>query len=123
MSKTGRQLEDNFVNSIIGEGSEFKGEFKINGLLRIDGHFTGTIETDGKVLIGQSGIATTDIEATVVDVGGIVRGNIFAREKVKLRKSCQVEGNIITPSLIMEDGVKFDGKCTINKTSKDQESA
>jgi cytoskeletal protein CcmA (bactofilin family) len=77
-----RQSESNIVNSIIGEGSEFKGEFKINGLLRIDGRFKGTIETDGKVLIGQSGEALTDIRARLVVIGGTVKGNIFATERV-----------------------------------------
>ena len=41
MSKSFKQIEDHIVNSIIGEGSEFRGEFTINGLLRIDGKFKG----------------------------------------------------------------------------------
>lgn len=110
-----KQNEDNIVNSIIGEGSEFKGEFKINGLLRIDGKFKGNIETDGKVLIGQTGEALTDIKAHIVVVGGNFTGNIFATERVIFLSSGKIHGNIITPSLIMEDGVKFEGNCTINK--------
>jgi cytoskeletal protein CcmA (bactofilin family) len=115
MARTSKLAEDNVVNSIIGEGSEFKGEFKINGLLRIDGHFQGTIETDGKVLIGQAGEAVTDIKARLVVIGGKVRGNIFATERVIFLSTGIITGNVITPSLIMEDGVKFEGNCTINK--------
>jgi cytoskeletal protein CcmA (bactofilin family) len=115
MIRPNKQIEDNIVNSIIGEGSEFKGEFKINGLLRIDGRFQGTIETGGKVLIGQSGEVNTDIKARLVVVGGMVRGNIFATERVIFLSSGTISGNIITPSLIMEEGVKFEGNCTINK--------
>ena len=115
MARNGKLAEDNIVNSIIGEGSDFKGEFKINGLLRIDGHFQGTIETDGKVLIGLTGKAITDIKARLVVVGGSVRGNIFATERVIFLSTGVITGNIITPSLIMEDGVTFDGNCTINK--------
>ncbi|OHD67933.1 MAG: cell division protein [Spirochaetes bacterium RBG_16_49_21] len=115
MTRNGKLAEDNIVNSIIGEGSDFKGEFKINGLLRIDGNFQGTIETDGKVLIGQSGSAVTDIKARLVVVGGSVRGNIFATERVIFLSTGVIKGNIITPSLIMEEGVKFEGNCTINK--------
>ena len=109
------EFDDTMVNSLIGEGAEFKGEFKIKGLLRIDGKFTGSIETDGKVLIGQAGEAVSDIEASVVVIGGKVKGNIYAREKVILLTTGDVKGSIITPSLIMEDGVKLEGKCTINK--------
>lgn len=115
MARAVKQIEDQIVNSIIGEGSEFKGEFKLNGLLRIDGKFKGTIDTDGKVLIGQSGEAVTDIKARVVIVGGTVRGNIFASERVTLLSTAHIEGNIITNGLIMEEGVVFNGNCTINK--------
>ncbi len=115
MARAGKQAEDSIVNSIIGVGSEFKGEFKINGILRIDGKFQGTIETDGKVLIGQTGEAITDIKARHITIGGYVRGNIFATEKVIFLSSGEINGNIITPSIIMEDGVKFEGNCTINK--------
>jgi cytoskeletal protein CcmA (bactofilin family) len=115
MARTIKQIEDNIVNSIIGEGSEFKGEFKINGLLRIDGMFKGTIETEGKVLVGRTGEAITDIKAMVVVIGGVVRGNIFAGERVTLLSTGHVKGTIITPSLIMEDGVIFEGNCTINR--------
>ena len=115
MPKTNKIVEDNLVNSIIGVGSAFKGEFKINGLLRIDGNFQGTIETEGKVLIGKTGEALTDIKAKLVVVGGTVKGNIFATERVILLSTGKVYGNIITPGLVMEDGVIFDGNCTINK--------
>lgn len=116
MAKQTKFIEDNIVNSIIGEGSEFKGEFKINGLLRIDGKFQGTIETDGKVLIGQHGEAVSDINARLVIIGGNVRGNIFAKERVVFLSTGTIKGNIITPSLMMEDGVNFEGICTINRT-------
>ena len=119
MARSIKQAEDNIVNSIIGEGSEFKGEFKINGLLRIDGKFKGTIETDGKVLIGKTGESVTDIKARVVVIGGTVRGNIFASERVILLSTGRVKGNIITPSIVMEEGIEFEGNCLINKTSEE----
>lgn len=118
MAKLNRIDEDNIINSIIGAGSEFKGEFKINGLLRIDGKFQGTIDTHGKVLIGQSGDAITDIKAKLVVVGGKVSGNIYATERVILLSTGDIKGNIITPSLVMEEGVKFDGNCVINKRAE-----
>ena len=45
------------VNSIIGEGTKFRGDFELNGLLRIDGAFEGKIESEGKVLVGRHGSA------------------------------------------------------------------
>ncbi|TFH40408.1 MAG: polymer-forming cytoskeletal protein, partial [Chrysiogenales bacterium] len=57
----------------------------------------------------------TDIKARMVVVGGTVRGNIFATERVIFLSTGVINGNIITPSLIMEEGVKFEGNCTINR--------
>ena len=74
--------DDAFINSIIGEGTRFKGEFDLNGLLRIDGDFTGMIRTKGKVLVGKNGRAECTLNAGTVVVGGVVRGKIFSTEKV-----------------------------------------
>ncbi|HPX91949.1 MAG TPA: polymer-forming cytoskeletal protein, partial [Spirochaetota bacterium] len=71
--------------------------------------------TNGKVLIGQSGDAITDIKARLVVVGGKVSGNIYATERIILLSTGEVKGNIIAPSLVMEEGVKFEGNCLINK--------
>lgn len=112
-----KHTEDNFiVNSIIGEGAEFKGEFKLKGVIRIDGRFNGLLESEGKVLIGKSGIVDTDIRASIIIVGGIVNGNLYATDKVELLKTCVINGDIITPRLTVEEGVKFQGSCTINPT-------
>ena len=107
--------DDHIVNTIIGEGAEFSGEFRLSGVIRIDGTFRGVIETDGKVLIGKTGFVDTDIKAKVIVAGGKVRGNLYATEKVELLESCDIEGDIITPALQMEEGVQFRGKCTVNK--------
>ncbi|EQA34724.1 polymer-forming cytoskeletal family protein [Leptospira inadai serovar Lyme str. 10] len=106
------------VNSIIGEGAEFNGDFKLSGLLRIDGIFRGTIKTDGKVLIGKNGIVDTDIRARIVVAGGEIHGNIFATERVTLLASCRMKGDIITPKVVMEEGVQFEGNCKINPIAR-----
>ncbi len=106
--------ESLIVNSLIGEGSEFRGEFKVKDLIRIDGYFKGLIETEGKVLVGQSGLVDTDIRAGIVVVGGEIRGSIQAKTRVVLLSTGKLYGDIVTPSLIVEDGTVFQGRCTIN---------
>ncbi len=110
--------DDETVNSIIGEGSEFVGEFSVNGLIRIDGKFEGTIKAAGKVLIGRTGKVKTDIKAQSVVVGGTVIGNIEAEDKVILLSTARVVGDVRTPSLVIEEGVIFEGKCTITREGK-----
>lgn len=106
------------INSLIGEGSEFRGEFKIKDLLRIDGYFKGTIQTEGKVLIGKTGRVESDLQAGIVVIGGEVIGNILAKKRVVLLSTSRVKGDIISPSLILEEGCYFEGRCTINKLSQ-----
>jgi len=105
--------DDAFINSIIGEGTRFKGEFDLNGLLRIDGDFTGTIRTTGKVLVGRNGRAECTLHAGTVVVGGVVRGEIYSSEKVIILSTGFVLGNITTPRLIVEEGVVFNGTCRV----------
>jgi len=105
--------DDAFINSIIGEGTKFKGEFDLNGLLRIDGDFTGVIRTRGKVLVGKNGRAECTLNAGTVVVGGVLRGEIFSTDKVIILSTGLVLGNITTPRLIIEEGVIFNGSCKI----------
>lgn len=109
--------ENLIVNSLIGEGSEFRGEFKVKDLIRIDGYFKGAILTEGKVLVGRTGVVETDIRAGVVVVGGEVRGSINASKRVILLSTSRLYGDLVTRSLVVEEGVVFEGRCTINRAA------
>ncbi len=106
--------DDSFVNSIIGEGTHFRGHLELSGLLRIDGDFSGSIRTSGKVIIGKNGRADCTIDAGTVVVGGAVRGNVYAEERVIVLASAMLLGNIYAPNLVIEEGVVFDGHCEVN---------
>jgi len=112
---------DSFVNSIIGEGTRFSGDLELNGLLRIDGDFLGSVKTAGKVLIGRKGRARCNIIAGNVIVGGVVKGDIHSSGKVVLLSTGMVIGNIYAPHLIAEEGVILDGKCIVNNSPEGAE--
>ena len=96
--------EDTIVNSIIGEGTRFRGNIELNGLLRIDGDFTGTIRTEGKVLIGKHGRAECNIIAHTVVIGGMVHGTVSATAKLIILSTAMVIGDVYSPSLTIEEG-------------------
>ena len=110
------QSPNALLNSIIGEGTRFNGEFDLNGLLRIDGDFTGTIRTSGQIIVGLNGRAACNIYADSVVIGGMVRGNVFTSDKVIILSTGMLLGNIQTPRLIVEEGVIFNGNCKITAT-------
>ena len=101
------------INSILGENTTLKGHFIIKGPLRIDGNFSGKIDSNGKVIIGKNGRAECTIIAKSIIVGGTIKGNIYAEEKVLVLKTGEVIGDIYSTSITMEDGVIFNGKCKI----------
>ncbi len=103
------------INTIIGEGAKFNGEFILEGSLRIDGVFSGKILSEGKVIVGQSGHVKTNIEARVVIVAGRVDGNIYSLEMVHLLDTAEVTGDIISPNLIVDEGVVFEGRAKISR--------
>ncbi len=106
---------NSYVNSLVGVGTKFDGELNLSGLLRIDGDFTGSINSDGKILIGRSGRVKCSINASSVIVGGVVKGDIVSSEKVVVLSTGMVLGNIKAPSIVIEEGVVFNGKCLVLK--------
>ncbi len=114
-----RNEEESFINSVVGEGARFRGDLELNGLVRVDGDFSGSIKTQGKVFVGKNGRAECNISASTVVVGGVVKGNIFSTEKVVILSTGMVMGNITAPELIVEDGVILHGECIISTRAKD----
>lgn len=106
-------LDGVFINSLVGEGTRFDGDISLNGLLRIDGDFRGSVGAADKVLIGRNGRAECSIKAGTVVVGGILKGDIISSEKVVVLSSAMVIGNITTPRLVVEEGVILNGTCTV----------
>jgi len=102
-----------FINSLIGEGTVFKGDLTLSGLLRIDGDFTGTVKTEGKVLVGKNGRAEAVVNAGTVVIGGVLKGNVLASEKVVILSTGMLIGNITSPRLLVEEGVLLHGNCNI----------
>lgn len=115
--------DSTLLNSIIGEGTRFNGELEVNGLLRIDGDFSGTIRTPGKILVGLNGRARCNIYAETVVVGGVVLGNIYCTDRVIILSTGMLLGNIHAPRLVVEEGVLLHGTCLVRGVAPQPEVA
>ncbi|MBN2354373.1 MAG: polymer-forming cytoskeletal protein [Spirochaetales bacterium] len=109
---------DDSIHSIIGEGTRLCGDFEVKGLLRIDGDFSGSIRTNGKVLVSKKGRAECSIDGNIVVIGGIVRGTIVARHSVEILGSGVVIGTVIAPRLIVHEHVLLQGMCRVTKDAE-----
>ena len=103
--------DDISINTLIGNGSFVHGDIHVNGFIRIDGDIDGNLETDGAVIISEKARLRGNLTAKSAIIGGIVLGDVTAKEGVKLLSSSAVVGNIITKKVQMEDNVIFHGHC------------
>lgn len=101
-------------DSIIGRNNSFNGEFRTNGLIRIDGDFKGTIKGFGKILIGEKGRFVGDIYGTFITIGGKVKGNVYAMERIDILSTGKLIGDLYTKVCNAEEGMFFSGKANIS---------
>ena len=97
------------VDTLLGKGSEFEGKLVFKGQVRIDGKYSGQIQTDEILIIGASARVNAEISAGTVVISGTVEGIIRATSVVELHKGAKVKGTIEAPNVTMEREVSFDG--------------
>ena len=94
----------------IGSSILVKGDLSGDEHLLIQGRVEGQITLDGNDLtVGSRGRVKADIHAKVISVEGEVRGNLFGEEKIVIRKTGNVKGNLVAPRVSLEDGATFKG--------------
>jgi cytoskeletal protein CcmA (bactofilin family) len=100
---------------LLGRGTSFEGKLHFEGRVRIDGVFKGEIESDDTLVIGEGAEIHAEIDvATVIVRGGIVHGNIRARNAIEVHSPGKIVGNLHSPSLFIDRGVEFQGSCRMD---------
>ena len=98
------------VTSVLGSGVIWKGNLSGTGGVRIEGAFEGDIALRGLLVIGETGRVTCEhLRANVVIVAGAVRGDITA-EKVEIRSTGRVWGDVTTAAFATEEGAFLRGQ-------------
>jgi cytoskeletal protein CcmA (bactofilin family) len=103
------------LNAFLGEGTDFKGILTFEGTVHIDGKLEGEVYTKDTLVIGENAVVAAEINVHTIIVRGVVRGNITATSKVELYRPGKVFGNVKTPSLSIEEGVIFEGSCSMGQ--------
>jgi len=100
----------------IGKSVVVKGELSGSEDLVVDGEVEGSIALRGQSLtVGPNGRVRANIEARNVILHGRVDGDIHASDRVELRKSASLSGDITTARISIEDGAYFKGTIDIQK--------
>jgi len=107
-----RDIKEGLLSGFVGNGTALTGEAIFKGMLRVDGHLSGQVKSEGGTLIvGNNGQVDADIEVAVATIHGTVNGDINASQRLELGRAAKVNGNIQTPSLVIEQGAVFEGSC------------
>ncbi len=113
------QLKD---RAIIGGSIAIKGELTGEEDLLIHGRVEGKINLkQHNVTIGEQGKVKADVYGKIISVEGELQGNLFGEEKIIIRQSGIVSGNLTAPRVNLEDGSKFKGSIDMDARSQDKQ--
>ena len=92
--------------------AELTGEFDFKDMVRVNGHIAGSVYSKtGTLIVDAEARVDAAIDVAVAVIGGTVKGNIVARDRVELGPSSRIYGNIWTRALVIKDGAIFEGVC------------
>jgi len=98
----------------IGKSVLIKGELSGSEDLYIDGQVEGTIELrEHNLTVGPHGRVSANVNAKEVVVQGTLKGNVRAADRVDIRKSGSVVGDLVSARVVIEDGAYFKGSIDI----------
>jgi cytoskeletal protein CcmA (bactofilin family) len=115
MAKVNDHKGNERIRTTLGKETDFNGTMKFKDSLKIIGKFKGEIVSPGFLYIENGAEVKANIKVGSVIIGGVVKGNVIAKEKLEMLETGKVFGNIKTAKLKIADGVVFEGKCEMIK--------
>lgn len=108
------------TDTLIGQGTHAEGKMICEAGLRIEGEYRGDIDCMGDVIIGESGIARSNINAKDVTIAGKVYGEIVTRGRLTITATGQITGNVSAHTLIIHDGGSINGSCRMDRPQENR---
>ena len=105
--------ESQDYGTIIGADANFKGEITFDSAAKVLGKFEGSIKAKGKVYIADGSQCKASVEAKEIAVEGRVEGNIEATDRLEVKPTGQIQGDIVAARMTMADGASLDGHVRI----------
>lgn len=120
--KRSLKVSPDMTDTLIGEGTVFRGNLQSEGGVRIEGTVAGDIECKGDLTVGENGVAESNITARNVSIIGTVRGSVSAG-KVVLYAKGRLYGDVVCSSLVIEEGALFEGTSKMIRSSDQADRA
>ena len=107
---TGAPARNSTLSAFIDHGSEFEGKLTFKDTVRIDGSFRGEISSENTLVVGETGEIMATVRSRNVMIAGTVTGDVFGSERMVLKKTARVEGDVEAGSLPIEEVAHFNGR-------------
>jgi cytoskeletal protein CcmA (bactofilin family) len=111
------EVESPAIN-IIRKGTVITGDVTCSGDIRIDGTLNGTLISEGKVVVGESGIIEGQVTCKNADISGTIKATISVKELLQLKATANINSDINTNKLSIEPGANFTGSCNMGSVVK-----
>lgn len=102
----------------ISKGTKLKGDLVSSGDIRIDGTLNGSINTKGKLVVGETGLVEGQIKCQNAVIAGKLQATINTEELLMLKSSARLSGEVVAGKLAIEPGAIFTGKCSMGPIIK-----
>lgn len=102
------------ISAFLGSGTIYNGQLSFVGSVRIDGQFTGEIKSEGTLILGQEAKVEGAINVSHLVLSGNLHGDVVVTGKTILHKTANLTGNLITRSLIIEEGALLQGSISMD---------
>ena len=107
-----KDIKEGTLSGFVGGGTVVTGEANFKAMMRVDGHLSGRVSSSsGTLIVGANGKVDANIEVAIAIIHGTINGDIIATQRLELGRAAKVNGNIQTPSLVIEQGAVFEGSC------------
>ena len=120
MNKKNKKVFDT-IETLVGNGTTFKGDIIATKSLRIDGVLIGNIKEAANVIVGETAQIKGNITANYVVIDGVVEGNITANDSIELLNKSKVTGDLTTTILSINEGAIFKGKSLMIEKEENSE--
>lgn len=107
-------LHETTIN-MVAEGTRIEGQVIFTDISRVHGVLVGEVRAkEGSTLIlSETSVVEGNIEADTLMIDGYVHGDVVAKTRIVVSRTGRVVGNIKTPSLTLEFGAYFEGRCAM----------
>lgn len=103
------------ISGLLEKGCEFEGKLTFEGTVRINGKFSGEIFSEGTLVVGEGAAIEGKVDVGAIIIHGEVKGTITAHDRIEMHTPAVVEGDITAQTLVIDEGVIFEGSCQMGK--------